>query len=357
MSKTYPLPLAADYLDHWSVEDGVREIIQNYLDSDGAGEIKWSEGEDGWDLSIRSAGIQLCQSLLVLGNGTKDTESDELGGFGEGFKLALLVITREGINVRVDNGGKVWTPKFGYSDLFNTTMLCIEEKDNHDDIGLRFLIQGLSDEQKDAIINNTLALQEDVERAETEYGAILPQHKGRVYVGGLFVCNTDLDYGYDFKPSVMRLNRDRKSVEGWDMKLNAQRMHFEETRADKVAGMIFDKCPDMDQVQYRWDVPEQVVDACFMKHVQESGEVPVAESHSELQTMKAQGITNAVFYGNEGFSKLVKQSANYSEMEQVEVLTPKDILLEFFSKHKGMSLIDEGHYNELITTAEEWDWK
>lgn len=359
MSKVYPLPLAADYLDHWSVEDGIREVLQNSLDSDQPPILRWHQeaGEDTYTLTITSLGVQLSPSLLLLGNGTKDASTGDRGGFGEGFKLALLVMARVGIDVTVYNGNVVWKPVFEYSDLFDSYMLCVHEEPNEGGRDLRYVIRGLSQDQKDKVIHNTLIMQEDVQRTNTQYGNILPDYAGKVFVGGLYVCDSDLEYGYDFLPSCMPLNRDRQGVASWDLQANAQRMHFQKTDANDVAGMIFDNSKDMRQVEYRHDTPEEVVDACFLKHVQESGEVPVAASRSELQQMEADGVDNAVFYGNEAFSKLVQQSANYDNIEinRKEVLTHKQLVVNFLEL-EGVDISgDEAWeaYHELMEQLEE----
>ena len=55
----------------------------------------------------------------------------------------------------------------------------------------------------------------DYSKAETKYGEIIldEAYAGEVYVNGLFVdCNSDLKYGYNFKPKYIRLERDRKNL-------------------------------------------------------------------------------------------------------------------------------------------------
>ena len=60
----------------------------------------------------------------------------------------------------------------------------------------------------------------DYSKAETKYGEIIldEAYAGEVYVNGLFVdCNSDLKYGYNFKPKYIRLERDRKTCDTWNV--------------------------------------------------------------------------------------------------------------------------------------------
>lgn len=89
---TYNLNLAPTYLADWDNWSVAREIICNALDA------------DPHNCKIQSAGLHRLvvetstrpnlAEMLVIGQGTKSFDSEDIGQFGEGLKMAALVATR-----------------------------------------------------------------------------------------------------------------------------------------------------------------------------------------------------------------------------------------------------------------------
>ena len=86
--------------------------------------------------------------------------------FGEGYKLALLVLTREGKNVKIFNYGKreVWTARFSKLKKYDYVETLIVEIDtafpwtkvpNND---LTIQIEGVTPEEFEVVKENTLML-------------------------------------------------------------------------------------------------------------------------------------------------------------------------------------------------------
>lgn len=357
--KEYPLSLSVDYLAHWTVEDAVREILQNALDR-GNLNYDWERNTQGAGLKINTPDVQLHQSLLLLGNGTKG-EGDR-GGFGEGFKLALLILAREGLSVQVINGNKIWTPELREDPLFETQMLYIVETDNpNEDTGLTYVIKGLSAIERLNIINRTLDMQDSLNLGkvtQTDKGRILHDKAGMIYVGGLFVCQYgQMDCGYDFEPNVLELNRDRQAVPDWDMKRQAQDMWLL-SDSDKVVDMVLNKASEMSTFQYNYSVPSEVCDKFLDKHIEMHGNVPIANTKKDLDEMVVKGYTDAVFIGNEGFSQAVRQSKKYVEVRKEAVLTPFEILDAFYDDYVlGMDSKPRTELAKIIVQAKKWEVK
>lgn len=112
MSK-YELSMVSAYVQNWDYKDAIREIIQNAIDQ--------SVDDDGYDISyhrsdnclvISTKDGALKRSSLLLGNTTKSNNEDTIGQFGEGYKLALLVLARDGKRTIIENPGaeEIWTP-------------------------------------------------------------------------------------------------------------------------------------------------------------------------------------------------------------------------------------------------------
>ena len=215
-TKKVPLSLSRNYVRDWTVEQAVRELIANALDQ---GDYHFNTTSDS--IHIDSYGGTIPEDTLLLGNGSKTSGDSNIGQFNEGYKIALLVLCREGFSVEIRNGADLWTASLEYSDIYETE--CLHVTIDYDiypqedcvEIG----VSGLSQYSINKIVENTLYLQDGYNYHETNEGTILldDQHKGKVFVGGLFVDNFKSDYGYNFRPEDFPLDRDRKSLKPFDV--------------------------------------------------------------------------------------------------------------------------------------------
>lgn len=208
--KKYELSITRDYISSWGTEEAIRELIQNAYDQ-GNEEIDFGSG----CISITNKNTSIPSSTLALGTTTKRDDLNKVGCYGEGFKLAILVLLREGYDVSISNGNKIWCPMFEYSELFETEVLCITETEGQGN-NLTFEIEGVPqyvvDELKDSFVGIN---GEGYSSIPTMYGEILTdsKYKGKMFVNGLPVMEDGkFDYGYNFKPEYVRLDRDRKSI-------------------------------------------------------------------------------------------------------------------------------------------------
>jgi hypothetical protein len=104
--KKYVLPLSPDYVSHWGLWEAVREIYQNALDEVEApslAQIRFSDDA----LYISTPTGKLTPDTLVLGKTSKRNKSQSRGKFGEGYKLALLVLARLGHRVTIRTNDQV----------------------------------------------------------------------------------------------------------------------------------------------------------------------------------------------------------------------------------------------------------
>ena len=207
----YDLSLSSNYVSDWTVNDAIRELLQNAIDSTGEMIIKY---EDDY-LTIINKGVSIDKSTLLLGESDKPENS--IGQFGEGYKLALLVLIRNGHNVTIDNGSKRWLPSFRLSDLFGQYVLSIREVETGSGDDLIFNIEGPFD--LDDLCSEFPILKEHLKGykydcIDTTYGELIkdPDYKGKIYVGGLYVDTVDFEYGYNFKPEYVDLGRDRRAI-------------------------------------------------------------------------------------------------------------------------------------------------
>lgn len=287
--KTYELPLATNYVSHWGVVEAVREIIQNALDSDSPFEYEIDAPKGV--LRVISRNSKLEPSSLVLGVTSKAEDSSKIGSFGEGFKIALLVLTREGKPVRVLNNDRIWTATIRRSSTFNVQVLNIDEMlQIKATEGLTFEISNLNSTELEQIIDSCLYMHKHIGAFHgTSKGRILRELPGKLYVGGLYICDTKMKFGYDIKPEFIQLERDRQTVSSYDLKILTKDMWFETGRFDEIYKLIEKGCEDLEYAKYSSDtlVKEELFKLFKENH---PGEV-LAESQEELKTLVKQGLT------------------------------------------------------------------
>lgn len=357
MNKVYELPLSPDYVRHWGVVEAVRELIQNAIDSEA--EFEYALLPDG--LVLRSRGVTLNPSTLVLGVTSKADDERAIGSFGEGYKIALLVLARCEKVVAVLNGSVTWSPEFRQSLQFGTRLLHIVERDTGtpSEQNLEFRIFGLDRDELDAIVESCLLMQPPMDDAiHVAQGRILPSRPGKLYVGGLFICDTELEFGYDVKPQYIKLERDRQTVESWGLQTMTRDMWMATEQHDRVAELIQREIPDVKYVEYG-GATEQVREACYRLFQKMHPGGIAAKSQKEMEEMVERGLTKTVYVGG-GFHSAVTNSKSYRDSEglMVVVPTPQAVLQAFFDQYgKYMPRLPKVAMKKLIERSADWRLK
>lgn len=326
----YDLPLARDYVRHWGLTEAVRELIQNAIDSDSPLEYSFL----GNTLEIISRLTTLSASTLVLGSTSKAEDKSKIGSFGEGYKLALLVLVRLGYSVRVLNGDRAWVPSFVHSEMFNTEVLRITEEPLQGNQGLTFQIQGLQHEDTNRIRESCLFMQPAMDDViGTHYGHILPSRQGKLYVGGLLVTTTELDYGYDIKPEYLKLERDRQTVSDWDLLWMTKNMWLDTKRWTELANMMEQQVTDVKSVEF--DCPEILKEVCYRKFKEENPGHIAVSSQKELEAAVAKGMVKTKYVGGSYYHAVSTHPAHREEVRvALKIQTPYEILQEWLETNQ-----------------------
>lgn len=215
----YSFTVTRNYVKSWTYIEGIRELLQNAYDF-GNESIKVDHDERCISISNKDDVLDI--KTLLLGYGTKAVSSDKIGGFGEGFLLALLVLIREGLAVTIQNGNDVWKPFFKYIEAYDEDLLSIKiEKDVNQSNDLNIIVSNFSSYQLQKIEQTFLKLGNPYNSIKTLYGEILldPCQKGKMYVEGLPITSDDnYTYGYNFNASCVKLDRDRKEINTYELK-------------------------------------------------------------------------------------------------------------------------------------------
>ena len=354
LDRIYELPLSRTYVRHWGVVEAVRELFQNALDSDSP--FEYTVGPDS--LSITSRYARLEPKTLLLGTTSKADAKDKIGSFGEGYKIALLVLVREGVGVTVLNHDRRWKPEFRKSRQFDDEILAIRDSAHPENRGqgLTFELTGLSQDDLQAIHDSNLHMWNSVGRVnETSKGRILWDHPGKLYVNGLFVCETQLKYGYDMKPEFLRLERDRQTVSSFDLQFLSKDMWFETQQFEHVAELIEQDVPDLKYANY--GTPELVKEACYKLFQQNHPGCIVASSQKELEHMVAQGMERVVVV-HETMADIVKTSASYTSGPLIALRSPAQVMQDWFAQNRRHMRKDGiVAFKNLTNQAREWKLK
>jgi hypothetical protein len=241
----FTLPISGGYVASWGLWEAVREIWQNAMDAadedpDCAVLLSHKDGL----LAIQTSRGSLDKSTLVLGVTSKKSRPEQRGKFGEGYKLALLVLARIGLPVMIYTGGEVWTARLEYDENFTCNVLNVYTGPAEENDGVRFEIHGVTDVQWAQIQGNM--------RLPADEGNVIleqPDQIGRIYVGGLYVTTAkDLKCGYSFKAGEISLDRDRGMVSGFDLAYKTSQM-WTERGGERATQLLKEQARDVEYVE------------------------------------------------------------------------------------------------------------
>lgn len=260
MKSKYELTLSTGYVPNWNYVDAVRELFQNALDN----ETISPDNKMGFEYSdnilrITNKTSKLTLDSLLLGSTTKKDDERQIGQHGEGYKIAFMVLLREGKKVTVLNYGanEIWTTKLVKSKRYNGSNVVQIEVDKNPiwkkapNSDLTVLVDGLSTEEYENIVKSNLHLRTDVKMTcLAGDGQVLldESERGNIYVRGLYVCNDkEIKYGYNFTTNGIKLDRDRKLVDSFNIRWHASNIwsNLGEEYSAEVANMILDNERDV----------------------------------------------------------------------------------------------------------------
>jgi len=257
----YELSISPDYVPNWTELDAVREIFQNALDQqtvDPMNRMSWNFSKEDECFWISSRKSKLTKDSLLFGVSSKANDVKTIGMFGEGYKLALLVLTRLGYDVVIKNyaENEVWKPKIINSRRYGSKILVVDIEKKRwakpSDENLTFLIVGTHAGVISNIAQTNLHMKVPKKVIETSYGQILigRRHVSRVYINGLFVSSKPgFIYGYNIKPEYLTIGRDRNLIGDFDLAWITSKMWAEATSHPMLASkMIKQGSPDIQYI-------------------------------------------------------------------------------------------------------------
>jgi hypothetical protein len=360
----FELSLSPDYVPSWTIVDAVRELFQNALDQQTTVEDNdmFFEFEQLTNdsfmvqppgtLRIGNKQSVLQAKTLLLGSSSKADDPNTIGQFGEGYKVAVLVLLRNGKNVTFYNYGarEVWTTRFKQSRKYGGRILEFEIDKKYvwqkvPDNNLTIEVEDITAEEYESIVASNLHLQGDLgELTVTSQGRILKDERfaKKVFVNGLYVCDYDqYTCGYDFKPKELKLDRDRKMAQPFELRWKASSMWA--STSDPAAAVLsaqgagdVEYLANFSQTLYSSSasvitIANTAVDNFIMEHGEDA--VPVS---TQEELGKAQDAGKLAVMVPAAHQEVLKTSPRYERVEipAVVEMSSKDRLRLWITEHQ-----------------------
>lgn len=221
----------------WGVHQAVREIISNAIDGEergratGTGKMTIDYRPRSKTFTITNEKTTVPTRALLMGTSESRENESCIGTFGEGLPMALLVLARKGMTVRITNGSEIWKPSIRHSKTFDADVLCVETRQRVTDSELFSVeLQDIDPDEAASMQQMFLRLDSDFQAERDSLSApfsrekvlLGEQYRGKVYNKGVFVTQReDLLFGYDLSE---KLNRDRSIIDEYDLKYSINRV-------------------------------------------------------------------------------------------------------------------------------------
>ena len=381
----YELSLVKSYVQEWTAEDAIREIIQNAIDESNRVEDNAMSVE--YDPEVKTLIISnkksvLTHDTLLLGNTSKATDDNMIGKFGEGYKLGILVLTRENHPVVIQNYGlkETWKARFVNSRRWKDEVLTIFtdksqiwNKPPHNN--LSFVINNVDQDMYNEVVKKTLFLKDiytgeyvEDNYAKTSYGNILfeESEKGRVYVNGLFVTTLeDLKYGYDIKTKYIEIGRDRNLIDSYKITkyTTLMWMYIQDDFKDEIFELAYSEALDFSYDTEYVSIPETGYENISHVYAESKADwlsvINDVSSFSQkyYQDLKDKYGDDVLFYNNsDELAKTISENTEYLSYKYLDEIKKLPEYIEKLDEAKELSLaiIEEKSLEECIVDLEEW---
>ena len=339
--------ISEKYCKSWGLREAIRELIQNqydgiitevgtkknlnikkagkeyildgkkkYLDYDffkkeelkKVGEIRYNKYRK--ELSISNKGELFLADFLLGGSKDEQNNSELIGTFGEGMKLAILALCRLGKDVIIISSNKIYSfrikedKNFIKNSIPQKCLHCkIDEIFDKDYISqVKVIIQNIDENEWINEINNFLWLIDNdieiytsIDNDNKELGNIIYEDhlKSRLYVKGIFVQEIKEDTNHEVPGfnTILKIDRDRNCIQD-----------REELKIiiSKILGSALNKNVD------------------YFKHIQEKTNVEYVKAQCGFEKgNNKEEIKGAI---KSQFKNLVKDIINFLESEKLNIV-------------------------------------
>lgn len=258
---TFYTSIASTYIPDWKLWEAIRELLQNAMDQDPNYTLKHYNGV----LTITTHNAKLSRDTLLLGVSNKPSGS--IGKYGEGYKLACLVLLRLGHKVCINTSKEQWYPRLDLHSQLNQEVLVfdfVEVDEYSDDITFTVILsesdyESISDKfvnpkdyQVIAEHNGNYIFNQSDEQYDLNELTTIQNVEPKVYVNGLFVCNLPSQYmfSYSLTPNCIELDRDRNHVREFELQEQVCKILESSLNFNLLYQLTKIKAPDLYEYYY-----------------------------------------------------------------------------------------------------------
>lgn len=332
--------MARDYIPDWGVSQALREIFQNFLDY---GEYQTDIvklDEDHSFFYIRNNYTP--DSFEFLKIGTSKKAEGSIGGHGEGLKLALMVLLRNGIAPIIETplgiikGAWYTDPNLG--ECFGVIV-------ENDDCSSGFTVSMNIETKYIERFTKTLIKEEDILHS-CSYGKLLNKPEGEIYSGSLYVTTLDrMKHSFDIDPRYLPLGRDRTFPSTFDIEYYSSKILSSYHRhSEKMSTRKFMESLEGRESNYMESVPGYIADR-FKPSICERGKVTLSSGKTVISDP----------------SRVSKFMRNPKLIQKVEKLRyravvkgkPYDILKRLRTE-LNLTEVETVKFNEVLKKSRKW---
>lgn len=339
-------PISVNYMSHWSETEAIRELLQNAIDS---GSYNLIHTQSGITLTNTiTSGLDL-DSLLLLGESSKANDDSTIGKFGEGLKLALLVLARDGTDhqIVVTNADDT---KFKLRGLIVDNRFVMHYTGKL----TQPVTMSITIDSPTAMDNcNKLLVPGAYKVLNTVNGSKIMSPGRKLYVNGLFVCNTSMSYSYDLTPELLKLDRDRSSVSTFDLTWEIAKLWAKTDDVDLLVESTYKQLPDFEYLHHYAD--RKLLDAIREHFLANYGPKAVVAESAERAKAYEQFFDKVVCIGG-SYGRMVMGHAEYKKtVPSAPRIKPSTAVEKFVTENmKHMRSKAKRAAKELHLTSIHW---
>lgn len=207
--------LTNNYVGYWTPRQALKEAAQNiaYGAMKSGQEAKFTEFEYGmWVMEDFYTGFE--KKHLYIGESEQRDDKDGLGNFGEGWKIFMLVMAREGKKHSIDTVGfTAWGEM--EETAHGTQVLVINIAPNDRTVGTAVWAEVTEEDVED--VKGSFGILCGIDSEYLAKNSIIPNRRGELWINGVRIENPsdknplDLEFAYNLKNREL-MNRDRSQV-------------------------------------------------------------------------------------------------------------------------------------------------
>jgi len=352
--KKFELSLSPRYVLKWGIWEALREIMQNVIDreyehTDAEKFIRyWPEKKR---LVIGNRLTALKKRTLLMGGTDKADNEFLIGQYGEGYKLAMLVLLRNGCRIRIRTGSEAWAPAIEFSRDFDDDIIVVKIHKMTASPDLTFEITGIDQKMYKEFTRNCLGMHTVEGMIPTNIADILmeEQYRGKIFVEGLFVCQFPekqrVRYGYNMRASHIQLDRDRRTVQTFNLFWEIGQMYasLDSTYSGMIHAMEKEKYQDTEHYMTHAKSKDNDLykaicnmnyDDFFLQYGKRA--IPV-HTEEEMRVVKEKYNDLEPIMVSEKKYKYITSSGAFHSSSKSRVrteVTPYSICRDFLKKHK-----------------------